>query len=162
MVEVRAQRASKPVSGRLPDFPWDKLTQYAAQAREHADGIVDLSIGTPVDPTPQVARAALAEAVDAPGYPFTAGTPEVRQSVVDWLAGTHGVTGLDLDQVLPLIGSKEFIASRVDGSGGRMADAYRYFRSVFAEYLSGDDPAQRAREDLVHVLLNHNDFVTIR
>ncbi len=33
----------------------------------------------------------------------------------------------------------------VDGSGGRMADAYRYFRSVFAEYLSGDDPAQRAQ-----------------
>ena len=24
------------------------------------------------------------------------------------------------------------------------------------------DPAQRAREDLVHVLFNHNDFVTIR
>ena len=24
------------------------------------------------------------------------------------------------------------------------------------------DPAQRAREDLVHVLLNHNDFVTVR
>jgi hypothetical protein len=24
------------------------------------------------------------------------------------------------------------------------------------------DPTQRAREDLVHVLLNHNDFVTIR
>jgi hypothetical protein len=25
-----------------------------------------------------------------------------------------------------------------------------------------DEPARRAREDLVHVLLNHNDFVTIR
>ena len=25
-----------------------------------------------------------------------------------------------------------------------------------------DDPALRAREDLVHVLFNHNDFVTIR
>jgi hypothetical protein len=24
------------------------------------------------------------------------------------------------------------------------------------------DPAQRARENLVHVLLNHNDFVTVR
>jgi hypothetical protein len=24
------------------------------------------------------------------------------------------------------------------------------------------DPEQRARESLVHVLLNHNDFVTIR
>jgi len=28
--------------------------------------------------------------------------------------------------------------------------------------LPAADPAQRAREDLVHVLLNHNDFVTIR
>jgi hypothetical protein len=28
--------------------------------------------------------------------------------------------------------------------------------------LPSNDPAQRAREDLVHVLLNHNDFVTIR
>jgi len=28
--------------------------------------------------------------------------------------------------------------------------------------LPATDPAQRAREDLVHVLLNHNDFVTIR
>jgi hypothetical protein len=25
-----------------------------------------------------------------------------------------------------------------------------------------DDPHQRARENLVHVLLNHNDFVTVR
>jgi hypothetical protein len=24
------------------------------------------------------------------------------------------------------------------------------------------DPHQRAREDLVHVLMNHNDFVTVR
>ncbi|KRA38035.1 MULTISPECIES: succinyldiaminopimelate transaminase [unclassified Nocardioides] len=111
MVEVRAERASKPVSRRLPDFPWDQLTQYAEQARAHADGIVDLSIGTPVDPTPEVARTALAAAADSPGYPLTIGIPEVRQAVVDWLAGTHGVTGLGLDQVLPLIGSKEFISN---------------------------------------------------
>ncbi|HKI19086.1 MAG TPA: DUF1553 domain-containing protein, partial [Isosphaeraceae bacterium] len=31
-----------------------------------------------------------------------------------------------------------------------------------ASVLPAADPAQRAREDLVHVLLNHNDFVTIR
>ncbi|KRB74953.1 succinyldiaminopimelate transaminase [Nocardioides sp. Root190] len=102
---------SAPVSGRLPDFPWDKLTQYAATARAHADGIVDLSIGTPVDPTPEVARAALTAAADWPGYPVTVGVPEARQAVVDWLTGTHGTIELDLDQVLPLIGSKEFIAT---------------------------------------------------
>ena len=28
------------VSQRLPDFPWDQLTAYAATARAHPDGVV--------------------------------------------------------------------------------------------------------------------------
>ncbi len=99
------------VSGRLPDFPWDSLTQHATRARAHPDGIVDLSIGTPVDPTPDVVRQALADAADAPGYPTTLGTPGLRQAAIDWLGRRFGVTGLGLDGVLPLVGSKEFIAS---------------------------------------------------
>jgi len=46
----------------LPDFPWDTLAPHAAVARSHPDGIVDLSVGTPVDPTPEPVRAALAAA----------------------------------------------------------------------------------------------------
>ncbi|WP_343995803.1 succinyldiaminopimelate transaminase [Nocardioides dubius] len=99
------------VSSRLPDFPWDKLTEYAARARGHADGIVDLSVGTPVDPTPAVVQEALAAAADNPGYPTTIGLPESRQAVIDWLSRRFGVQGLGLDGVLPLIGSKELIAS---------------------------------------------------
>lgn len=99
-----------PVSGRLPDFPWDALTEHAAVARSHPDGIVDLSIGTPVDPTPAVAQEALAAYADAPGYPTTLGIPAARQAAVDWLARNHGVSGLGLDGVLPLVGSKELIA----------------------------------------------------
>lgn len=99
------------VSERLPDFPWDHLTQYAERARAHADGIVDLSVGTPVDPTPEVAQRALAAAADSPGYPTTIGLPETRQAVVDWLGRKFGVTGLGIDGVLPLIGSKEFIGA---------------------------------------------------
>ncbi|MBM7515801.1 succinyldiaminopimelate transaminase [Nocardioides nitrophenolicus] len=125
------------VSGRLPDFPWDKLTQYAAQAREHADGIVDLSIGTPVDPTPSVAREALVAAADAPGYPLTVGVPEVRQAVVDWLAGTHGVTGLGPDQVLPLIGSKELIASLPSFLGLGPGDLIGYPELAYPTYEVG-------------------------
>ncbi|HJQ04534.1 MAG TPA: succinyldiaminopimelate transaminase [Nocardioides sp.] len=102
--------AAGPVSGRLPDFPWDKLAPHAERARAHADGIVDLSIGTPVDPTPQVARDALVAAADWPGYPTTIGLPETRQAISDWFARVHGVTGLGLDQVLPVIGTKELIA----------------------------------------------------
>lgn len=33
----------------------------------------------------------------------------------------------------------------VDGSAGKMADAYRYFREVFADYLSSEDAAPRAQ-----------------
>jgi succinyldiaminopimelate transaminase len=99
-----------PVSSRLPDFPWDHLTAYAETARAHPDGVVDLSIGTPVDPTPEVVRRALADAADSPGYPVTIGLPRTRQACVDWLRRRFGVTGLGLDGVLPTVGSKELIA----------------------------------------------------
>ncbi len=103
--------AARSVSGRLPDFPWDKLTSYAEVARDHPDGIVDLSVGTPVDPTPAVIQDALKAAADSPGYPLTIGRTDTRQACLDWLARTAGVTGLGLDAVLPVIGSKELIAS---------------------------------------------------
>ena len=52
--------AARSVSGRLPDFPWDALVPLGDRARAHPEGIVDLSVGTPVDPTPSVVRDALA------------------------------------------------------------------------------------------------------
>ncbi|MQA24829.1 MAG: succinyldiaminopimelate transaminase, partial [Micromonosporaceae bacterium] len=68
----------------LPEFPWDRLRPYAERARAHPHGIVDLSIGTPVDPTPRVISDALAAAGNAPGYPLTAGSVALRQALVDW------------------------------------------------------------------------------
>ena len=44
----------------LPDFPWDSLTADKALAAGYPGGIVDLAVGTPVDPVPDVVRAALA------------------------------------------------------------------------------------------------------
>jgi succinyldiaminopimelate transaminase len=102
--------AARSVSRRLPDFPWDQLVEYGEQARAHPRGIVDLSVGTPVDPTPELVREALAAAADSPGYPTTAGLPGTRQACVDWLSRRHGVTGLEIDAVLPVVGSKELIA----------------------------------------------------
>jgi succinyldiaminopimelate transaminase len=94
----------------LPDFPWDLLAPHGRRAAEHPGGLVDLSIGTPVDPTPAVIRDALAAASDAPGYPRTAGTPALRSAVAGWLRRVHGVTGLADEAVLPTIGSKELVA----------------------------------------------------
>lgn len=94
----------------VPDFPWDTLAPYATTARAYPDGIVDLSVGSPVDPTPPVVQDALARAADAPGYPTTYGTVALREAVAAWFARRRGVPGLDPAAVLPTLGSKELVA----------------------------------------------------
>jgi succinyldiaminopimelate transaminase len=98
------------VSASLPEFPWDTLADAKALAGAHPDGIVDLSVGTPVDPVAPVIREALAAASSAPGYPATAGTARLRESAVAALARRFGITGLSGAAVLPVIGTKELIA----------------------------------------------------
>jgi succinyldiaminopimelate transaminase len=98
------------ISADLPVFPWDTLADATALARSHPDGIVDLSVGTPVDPVAPVIRDALAAASSAPGYPTTAGTPALRASAVAALSRRYGVTNVADDAVLPAIGTKELIA----------------------------------------------------
>ena len=91
-------------------FPWDTLAEAAAIAQAYPGGIVDLSVGTPVDPVAPVIRTALCEAAGVPGYPTTAGTPQLRDSVVAALHRRYGITGLPPGSVLPVIGTKELIA----------------------------------------------------
>ena len=98
------------VDRTLPDFPWDSLTPYRQTAQAHPDGLVDLSVGTPVDPTPPAVAQALAAAADSPGYPLTWGTPQLREAVAAWFARRRGVPNLDPAAVLPTIGSKELVA----------------------------------------------------
>jgi succinyldiaminopimelate transaminase len=98
-----------PVTG-LPDFPWDALRPYGERAREHPDGVVDLSVGTPVDPTPGLLQDALAAAADAPGYPTVAGTTAVHEAVGAWFERVRGTGPLPGLGVMPAIGSKELVA----------------------------------------------------
>lgn len=98
------------MSARLPEFPWDTLADASALARSHPGGIVDLSVGTPVDDVAPLIREALAAASSSPGYPTTAGTPALRASAKAALERRYGIAGLAADAVLPVIGSKELIA----------------------------------------------------
>ena len=93
---------------QLPDFPWDALAPYAEKARAFSDGVIDLSQGTPVDPTPEFIQDALRKNANSPRYPLTAGTSELREAISLWAQQRLGATG-DFD-VLPVIGSKEVIA----------------------------------------------------
>jgi succinyldiaminopimelate transaminase len=92
----------------LPDFPWDRLEPAKEVARSHPDGIVDLSVGTPVDPVPAVVRDALAAASDSPGYPLTAGTPSLRAALSSWVS--RACSADPGFAVMPSIGSKELVA----------------------------------------------------
>ena len=92
----------------LPDFPWDALAPFGQIARAHPNGIIDLSVGTPVDSTPEFIQAVLRDSSNSPSYPVTAGTPDLRDAIRDWAHSRLGATG-DFD-VLPLIGSKELVA----------------------------------------------------
>jgi succinyldiaminopimelate transaminase len=137
----------------LPDYPWDQMAPYLERARAHADGIVDLSIGSPVDATPAVVRQALAEATDAHAYPQTMGTPALQHAIIDWYARRRGVTGLSEKNVLPTIGSKELVALLPFMIGVGEGDTVVHPRAAYptyaigaamagAEALASDDPAE--------------------
>ena len=151
----------------LPDYPWDAMAPYVAVAKQHPGGAVNLSIGTPVDPTPAVIQQALTGAADAPGYPTTHGTDELRSAVSRWFARRRGVDGLDPKDILPTVGSKELVAwlPTLLGLGAgdvvvRPTVAYPTYdigaelagaTAVAADDLSTLDEATRARVRLVWV-----------
>lgn len=99
-----------PLGATLPDFPWNSLDQARAKAAAHPDGIVNLSVGTPVDPVAPSIQIALSEAAAEPGYPQTVGTPALRQAIIDALARRYDMRGLNENAVLPVVGTKEAIA----------------------------------------------------
>lgn len=137
----------------LPDYPWDRMAPYAERARAHPGGIIDLSVGSPVDETPELIRDALAHATDAHGYPQTVGTPALRSAIVDWYARRRGVNGLDERNVLPTIGSKELVALLPLLLGLGEGDIVVHPRAAYPTYAVGaaiagahavaaDDPAE--------------------
>ncbi|THA37401.1 succinyldiaminopimelate transaminase [Streptomyces sp. A1547] len=140
------------VSARLPAFPWDKLEPYKKTAAAHPDGIVDLSVGTPVDPVPQLIQDALVAAADSPGYPTVWGTVALRDAVTGWLQGRLGASAAGHRNVLPVVGSKELVAWLPTQLGLGAGDKVAYPRLAYPTYEVGarlcgaeavvyDDPA---------------------
>jgi succinyldiaminopimelate transaminase len=141
------------VSTRLPQFPWDRLKPYAAKADAHPGGRVDLSVGTPVDPTPESVRRALSAAADSPGYPTTHGTARLREAASDWMRRALGAE-VHPGSVLPLIGSKELVAGLPALLGLGAGDVVAYPTPAYPTYeigalLSGATPSAVADLDLI-------------
>lgn len=125
------------LSDRLPAFPWDKLEPYKKTAAAHPDGIVDLSVGTPVDPVPDLIQKALIEAADSPGYPTVWGTAELRDAITGWVERRLGARGVTHRHVLPIVGSKELVAWLPTQLGLGPGDKVAYPRLAYPTYEVG-------------------------
>lgn len=122
---------------RLPEYPWQQLKPFSALAAQHPGGAVDLSVGSPVDPTPKVIQDAFVAAANAPGYPSTAGSLELREALVEWFARRRAVPGLTPDNVMPTIGSKEFISFLPMYLGMGPGDAVVQPQAAYTAYAVG-------------------------
>jgi len=135
LIEGPQQRSG--LAAELPDFPWDTIATARATAEAHPGGIVDLSVGTPIDPTPELATKALCRAANSPGYPFTAGTPALRQAITSYLTRRWGADGLAPDDTLPVIGTKELVAWLPTLLGLGPDDLVVYPTMAYPTYLVG-------------------------
>ncbi|OKK16424.1 N-succinyldiaminopimelate aminotransferase [Streptomyces sp. CB02488] len=128
---------SAAVSSRLPAFPWDRLAPYKSTAGDHPDGIVDLSVGTPVDPVPELIQRALVAASDSPGYPTVWGTTELRDALTGWVERRLGAVSVAHENVLPVVGSKELVAWLPTQLGLGAGDRVAYPRLAYPTYEVG-------------------------
>ena len=137
-------------------YDWSRIDSYRRRAEQCSGGLVDLSVGSPVDPVPRSVRDALAAASDdgqARGYPKTAGDGSLRQAAANWFRRRRGVDlnalGADL---VPTVGSKEAVALMASllhlGPGDRVVQpTVSYPTYAIGTQLAGaqvttvDDPA---------------------
>src|SRR3982751_3514536 len=93
-----------PAQGFVPPiYPYFRLDALKQRAAEAPGGIVDLSIGTPNDPVPDIVTAAPAEAgPGAAGDPGGIGGPALREAATGWMERSFGVA-LDPVQVVNVI-----------------------------------------------------------
>src|SRR5262245_58342139 len=94
-----------------PPYPHDRLGPVRAAAAAVAGGMIDASVGTPVDPMPPVVLEALAaSAPGATGYPATIGSAAMRDAAAAWIGRRFGCP-IAPDDIVACIGTKELVAS---------------------------------------------------
>jgi N-succinyldiaminopimelate aminotransferase len=115
-----------PLLEKLQPYPFEKL-------RRLLDGVsgneklkpINLQIGEPKHPTPELVKKALVQALDGLSvYPLTAGLPALREAIARWLARRYSIPQPDpATQVLPVNGTREALfafAQTVLRPGGKV------------------------------------------
>lgn len=136
-------------------YDWSRVDAYRASAARAEGGLIDLSVGSPVDAVAPAVGRALADAADAPhahGYPATAGTRELREAVGRWFALARHV---DLHavgaQIVPTVGSKEAVALMASLMGWGDGDVVVQPKVSYPTYAIGTQLAGAAVREVENV-----------
>ncbi len=103
---------TNPVLTQLGAYPIATLHERVRAMRAAGQPLLDFSIGDPREPTPRFVPEELRRSVpEVSQYPTTAGLPELRISIAEYVRRRFGVEVDPDTQVLPTAGSKEAIFS---------------------------------------------------
>ena len=98
----------------LPPYLFTRITQLKKEAYAKKLDVIDLGMGNPDQPTPDVIVNRLADTVknhpNTHRYPQAKGIPKYRKSVAEWMDRRFGVQLDSEREITALIGSKEGIA----------------------------------------------------
>jgi succinyldiaminopimelate transaminase len=93
-----------------PPYPYDRLRPFEDLARRFEGGLVDFSIGTPMDPPPPAVVDALGSSDAERGYPPSVGSVPLRQAVSRWISRRFEVE-VPIANIGACIGTKEFVGT---------------------------------------------------
>jgi N-succinyldiaminopimelate aminotransferase len=110
-----------PHLAKLRPYPFERLRILLAGTSGPANlPHISMSIGEPRHPAPQFLIDALVQNMQALGsYPATAGTPQLRRAIAEWLKRRFGLKTVDPEtMVLPVSGTREalfaFVQAAID------------------------------------------------
>jgi len=109
MTNLDFQKADR--LGGVTEYYFSRKLREIAERRAQGADIINLGIGNPDLPPPPTVQEALNADLTQPmshGYQSYRGTPELRNSLIDWYKSTYKIE-LNDQELLPLAGSKEGI-----------------------------------------------------
>jgi alanine-synthesizing transaminase len=98
---------------RFPPYVFAVVNEMKAQARRRGEDIIDLGMGNPDLPTPELVVEKLMEAAQNPRnhrYSMSRGLPKLRQAISDWYERCYGVSIDPETEAIVTIGAKEGIS----------------------------------------------------
>jgi succinyldiaminopimelate transaminase len=101
-----------PVLAGLDRYPFTRLDDWRADARQRGVTPIDFGVGDPREVTPAFIREALVAGIEErSSYPRAAGLPELREAIAGWITRRYGVEVDPAVEIVPTLGSKEAIFS---------------------------------------------------